>query len=57
MSGKHCERLPTNNRSEVHRALWERPILCRLATNQAEGGGGPGNDGQGGGGGSCCEHS
>jgi hypothetical protein len=54
MSQQHFEG-PTE--TDNRRKEWVRPVLQRLATNEAKGGGNPGNDGQGGGGGSHTEHS
>jgi hypothetical protein len=57
MSSKNSN-LGLNNISEVcdTRAEWERPVLRRLAANQAAGGPGPCNDGTGGGCGPAGQH-
>jgi len=46
-----------SNQDKDSRALWERPVLRRLAANEARGGDLPGNDGKGGGSGSDVQHS
>ena len=55
MSDKHF--VDQTNETDHRLKGWERPVLRRLAANEARGGGNPGNDGQGQGGGSHEQHS
>jgi hypothetical protein len=54
MSRKNSDR---SDKSHDSLASWERPVLRRLAADEARGGINPGNDGKGGGSGSEMQHS
>jgi hypothetical protein len=49
MSAPHNEQPSENNPKQDGRIPWERPILRRLAANEAQNGTNRGNDGSGGG--------
>jgi len=50
-------KLAVSHEKQNNRARWERPVLRRLAANEAQNGGAPCNDGAGGGCGPGGNHS